>query len=465
MEIDPRARDIRSLAKALQVPLPRVADWNSIPKGLVLELADLLRVDLEDGTAEEQLAELIEVAGLVDERGEGLAFQRGNSVRVANPLARIASSEYQNASKRIKRSREFSLGAEIRNDAAARNKISAVNRLSRLTNSGPQTLGPGSKERKSVLENLHTGLGFGDPPNMTKTALGEHLAERLGVPWDRECFSTGQTITLEGLNRLLLGANRRLQPSPAERHLSLLQETEMYAAAILQTFIDNEEVDEETRTVVWNGQSVIEQMLKAEYRQARQTEWPGWYFEFRALNALSRKYRGGPRRVRNTTFDYFGERLWDLKAHSHSPGERHSPAPLNDKESILEAALSYGLGFIILSGEPHYENEERFYQWHLTEVRQRSAESRAARSRRLKTSFAVESIDFVYFRDFPAIRDAEDAGILSTFNQGRQQSGQPRPPKYNLHLDRALGNEDFHIHSVDVAEYFTKNPPYPRPTD
>ena len=33
----------------------------------------------------------------------------------------------------------------------ARNKLEAVARISNLTNSGPETLGPGSKEHKSVV--------------------------------------------------------------------------------------------------------------------------------------------------------------------------------------------------------------------------------------------------------------------------------------------------------------------------
>ena len=42
----------------------------------------------------------------------------------------------------------------------ARNKLEVVARISNLTNSGPETLGPGSKEHKSVVLNLARGMGL-----------------------------------------------------------------------------------------------------------------------------------------------------------------------------------------------------------------------------------------------------------------------------------------------------------------
>src|SRR3954452_844333 len=92
----------------------------------------------------------------------------------------------------------------------ARSKIEAVARIAALTHGEPERLGPGSKERKSVLVNLAAGLRFPVDSSAPKPDLGNQISRHLGVKWDESCWSTGQTITLEGLNRLLLGAEAYL---------------------------------------------------------------------------------------------------------------------------------------------------------------------------------------------------------------------------------------------------------------
>ena len=92
----------------------------------------------------------------------------------------------------------------------ARNKLEAVARISNLTNSGPEVLGPGSKERKSVLVNLAQGLNILALPEDTKQDLGKKISNKLGVTWTTDCESVGQTITLKGLNLLLEHASKHL---------------------------------------------------------------------------------------------------------------------------------------------------------------------------------------------------------------------------------------------------------------
>ena len=85
----------------------------------------------------------------------------------------------------------------------ARSKLEAVTRISALTHSPPETLGPGSKERKSVLVNLAVGLDLNVATNATKVDLGADIAAAIGAKWDESCWSAGQTVTLVGLNRIL----------------------------------------------------------------------------------------------------------------------------------------------------------------------------------------------------------------------------------------------------------------------
>ena len=57
----------------------------------------------------------------------------------------------------------------------ARSKLEAVVRISSLTQGRPQTLGPGSKERKSVLTDLASGMGLPVDPNLSKPSLAEAI--------------------------------------------------------------------------------------------------------------------------------------------------------------------------------------------------------------------------------------------------------------------------------------------------
>lgn len=85
----------------------------------------------------------------------------------------------------------------------ATNKLDAVKRIAQSIQAEPETLGPGSKERKSVLIKLAKALGVVIGNSTSKHKLAEEIAGFLTTPWTSDCFSEGQTITLHGLNVLL----------------------------------------------------------------------------------------------------------------------------------------------------------------------------------------------------------------------------------------------------------------------
>ena len=93
---------------------------------------------------------------------------------------------------------------------SARSKAEAVARMYRLAGRPVEPLGPGSKEKRSALEALGAALGLDLTSVPGKHECGATIAQRLGVVWDDECHSTGDTITLTGLNRVLDAAVARL---------------------------------------------------------------------------------------------------------------------------------------------------------------------------------------------------------------------------------------------------------------
>lgn len=436
------------LAATLGAKTPKVADWRILPLSLVLDLAELYCVDLPKGTAEEQLRHLINEAGIVRADGSALTFADYQSASIADELATIVDETHRNDAKLTKRVRPAALTEWSHQDQHAKTKFEAVNKISMLTGSGPETLGPGSKERKSVLINLHRGLGLGDATGHSKIELGGKIAARLGVAWDKSCYSTGETITLDGLNRLLAAATAVIEDTRVRTGLSASDEATMYSAVILQQILAQRSPGKPKFDFVWDGRIAVEEMVAANFSHARQTEWPGWYFEFKTLTSLINAFGGGPHKVGGTEFDYRNIRTWDLKSHS----ETNPIAPLNDKHAIRTAASHDGIGFIILGGKPRYSEEDEFYRWHNEVIRGNPPETRRPNSRKLKTGFELRSLTFNFVDNMHTLTRLEHDGVLTDFKQGRQADGSPRNLKYNLNCVRARQDVTC-VYSIDVAKY------------
>lgn len=311
----------------------------------------------------------------------------------------------------------------------ARDKLEAVRRISSITGGRPQELGPGSKERKSVLTDLVANLGLPLNTGMTKTRLAEAIAATLEVPWNNSCWSTGETITLNGLNALLAGVERRELSGHSATRNRLRQEASLLVAALAVAC-----------PKAWDGRTCINQMIAGEYAKALQTEWVGWYFEFIGLPALINSYGGGPLRIGTTTFDYSRQFVWDLKTHSQkglaAPGDISADAPLNDRDSILKCVEEHrSIGFLILSGAPTFDGLAEFDAWHRS--LRNKPQSRSKNPRALKVSLTPVAIEAYVFDGIEEVNAAMDQKILKPFNQGRQQNGAPRKPKLHLALKRA----------------------------
>jgi len=313
----------------------------------------------------------------------------------------------------------------------ARSKLEAVARISALTDAQAETLGPGSKERKSALVNLATGLGLTIDTRKNKPEVGAQIANALGTTWDSSCWSAGNTITLVGLNRLLAAGQREVEHRRGSLLRGLFRTAREEAAAILEALA----------LVIprqMEGRNCVHQMLEAEYSQWAQDEWAAFFFEFIGLPALVNAFSGGPVAFENTIFDYGLSQVWDLKLHAAVRGA----APLNAMQAIDAClAADRGLGFIVLSGDAQYDDSQ-FRQW---QRELRAAEGRQAARRqtppryvrRSKAGFTPTKLEAFYFADAKALEGARSIGAVTVMNQGRQSSGAVRRPKYGLNLAKA----------------------------
>ncbi|MGI3783218.1 MAG: hypothetical protein ACRYG2_20835 [Janthinobacterium lividum] len=332
-------------------------------------------------------------------------------------------------------------------------KIEAVTRIARLTDAPEEWLGPGSKEHKSVLTNLADRvLPDAELDRSSKTRLARDIARVLDVTWTDSCYSTGETISLEGLNLILAGAERhlgRLGVTAAE----LLADPQAEGRALVAALYDGWPGE------AWQARSKVEWMQRRGVRGANDNEWQGWYYEARGRELLNAAFPPSREPVRtrygNTVFDYSLNYVWDLKAHTeqqlfpHSGrrGPLETDAMLNDEQATRDCVEEQGIGFLVLSGSATMDEDGRFVAWHrwfkAKHGGKPSAPSNSGRSRMRKAAFAPLSVEAFWVANTPALHAAITSGQLKAAGQGRQaprndgEEGAPRRPKFTMHVPRA----------------------------
>lgn len=327
----------------------------------------------------------------------------------------------------------------------ASRKQEAVNRLCDLAGVPRDTLGPGGKEHTWTLRDV---AGRFAPDLLdrrhTKHELAAALCERFGVPWPESAGSTGASITLEGLNLLLAGAERYAGlasggwRTPEEEGRALVE--------VLHRGLDEH----------WDGRECILAMRDAGSTQWRQMEWQGFYFEERVRELLNEAHPtpavGGPRtRFGNTSFDYSSAlRVWDAKAHTAlrvdlPDGEPYrvsgdSIAWLNDARAMRECIARQGLGFLIADGMAGLDTTGEFREWHKAlgaggnrPLREYTPSTGRSRSR--KSEFTLLGVRAVWIHDTDALDAGIAAGWLIESTQPSWAGRVERAPKFKARLD------------------------------
>jgi hypothetical protein len=327
-------------------------------------------------------------------------------------------------------------------------KIEAVTRIARLTGSPEEWLGPGSKEHKSVLVNLADRVLRGvELDRSSKTRLARDIALELGVPWTDTCYSTGETISLEGLNTILAGAERRLGRLGTSA-ADLLADPRAEGAALAAALFDGWKAE------AWDGRKCVEWLAASGARGANENEWQGWYFEARGREVLSAAFQPStrPPRVRygNTTFDYALNHVWDLKTHTEiqldgqgRAVKRGGSLILNDERAVRQCVAEQGLGFLVLSGAAHMDVDSQFVEWHRKyKARQgkKVAPSNSGVSRQRKKAFSPQHVEAYWIGNTHDLDAAVASGSLAVRPIGRQPpkvaggSGAERADKFQMNL-------------------------------
>lgn len=194
---------------------------------------------------------------------------------------------------------------------------------------------------------------------------------------------------------------------------------------------------------------IIKEMHEGEWPQWRQTEWAGWFLEFkfdkftRNQNIQNQmRYVGSSNKrvgdldfdIRFEEFDFYG----DLKASDITKTE----TPGNDQESLVECIYRFNKFWYVIYEHETKKDSECGYEATVARNRyiksvdpaydkdEMSYHSRMKHSVRFLKMTIIE-LNRVNFRD-----------ALKIFNQGRQPDGSARAPKFNIDK-KTLENDNY----------------------
>lgn len=311
----------------------------------------------------------------------------------------------------------------------AKNKTEAVRRMSLISGGPDWGLGPGSKERKQSLRDLSDSLSLDVDYKLSKPKYAEAMAQQLGVPWDRNCWSTGSSITLEGLNRLLFAQAYAISSKTIFSDGTPLGEANQIARLLEADIKDP-----------WLGQECIAKMKREGSTKWAQSEWQGFYFEHISVPAaIEAGLSEGPMKIGNTEFDLGASNIWDLKTHSVGTSS-DKWVILNDLYSIDVCVETFGgVGFIVLEGEPIFDTDGSFKDWH-NQLKESTGKKirkskNSSNSRRRKKEFVPKDLKFVWIESDEHLAAMRENGSLKEWKQPRQANSAVRAPKYRLNTD------------------------------
>ena len=186
---------------------------------------------------------------------------------------------------------------------------------------------------------------------------------------------------------------------------------------------------------IWDARESILEMKNAGYRQWRQMEWQGFYFQFLCERRLKGTMEIPGPKYGNVEFDGFREIPWDFKTHAMNTSNHQ--VIVNDSEAIANAIKEYEqVGLILALGKVLYNDEDRSFQkWH-QELKGGKAQyvkdriKRGAWSRLRKVSFNLQQIAFVKIADETLI---ECGSFQENF---RNANGSARRSKVLIDLEK-----------------------------
>ncbi|MCX7953653.1 MAG: hypothetical protein N3A01_00520 [Bacteroidales bacterium] len=187
--------------------------------------------------------------------------------------------------------------------------------------------------------------------------------------------------------------------------------------------------------VHWNGKKAILEMKRCGFKQWKQMEWIGFYFQFLCEKFLQGFMTIPGPKYGNVRFDGLKKIPWDFKAHAINTTSHQ--IIVNDSEATANAIKDYGcVGLILAMGEVKYNDENRTFQkWHEKLKGGKSKYElerikRGAWSRLRKVEFKLKQISFIKINNAVLVK-------CGSFQRDfRNSNGKPRREKILLDLEK-----------------------------
>lgn len=185
--------------------------------------------------------------------------------------------------------------------------------------------------------------------------------------------------------------------------------------------------------------NAIKEQFEKNWGQWKQTEWQGWYlefkfFEFLAFNKLSDKiiYTGSSNKSKeNLDFDlFFNEQKFfgDLKTSDQSKKESLG----NDQFNFIKAVKEYGkFWYIIYEHETLKDSSKNFEATlfrskYISEIENKQLEDSKMLSYSKKMKHSIKFTNMFILE----LNSSNYKTVLGNFNQGKQPTGEKRKPKF-----------------------------------
>ncbi len=200
--------------------------------------------------------------------------------------------------------------------------------------------------------------------------------------------------------------------------------------------------------ILWDGRRSILEMKESDFKQWKQMEWIGWYFQFLCERLLREIIKIPGPKYGNVQFDGFKKIPWDFKSHAINTSSYQ--IIVNDSEATASAIKDFGcVGLILAMGEVKYNDDKRSFQkWHGALKGGKSKYEiervkRGAWSRLRKVEFKLEQISFIKIDDVVLVK-------CGSFQRDfRNADGQPRREKVLLDLEKL--NEEI-VYFIDFKD-------------
>ena len=193
----------------------------------------------------------------------------------------------------------------------------------------------------------------------------------------------------------------------------------------------------------WNGIDSYKEMLRADFNNALQPEWPGFYHEFKLDEYIKNhsvshaiQYKQNKKKGEIDLDLYFpqSEAYGDLKAHSNDSGGIQG----NDWDTIMNVIENSSVYYIVCNHDTerdinHHNEVTIFWNTQLGKSNLLSYSSKMKHSVELTSYYVLEINQF-------------NKQYLDVFHQGHNSDGSPRNPKISIKT-KNIGN--FLIHQMN----------------